>query len=84
MTADEMLNEDPMFTRAKWRMHIAQDARTPGYDVWVQLMKSFLEYFPEPQAKTSSSPSDAERWLSTQTAAEQSKSSYQCNWPSTG
>lgn len=62
--------EDPMFTRAKWRMHIAQDARTPGYKQWVHLMKSFLEYFPEPQSKTSSSPSVAKPWPSTLTEEE--------------
>ena len=83
MFADQE-NEDRQFTRARWRMSIAQDANTPGYREWVLLMKSFLEYFPEPQSKTSSSPSVGERWLSTRTEAEQSKNSYQCNWPSTG
>lgn len=68
-------NEDRMFTRAKWRMHIAQDARTPGYEQWVHLMKSFLEYFPEPQAKPSSSPSVVEQWPSTQIVAERKQTS---------
>lgn len=75
MFADQQ-NEDPYFTRIMWRMSIAMNASTPGYAQWVQLMKSFLEYFPEPQAKTSSWRTADGQWFFTQIVEEPKKNSF--------